>query len=204
MTKFPFSPLLILLSLALSTGFVFSAGQASKCAEGHTCFSIQLNLPVEPEGDREGFKRPSHSRYQAQEREIYHQLRMDQTPYTCTSIGGVAKLDQENGRGGMDVEHIVSLAEAHDSGLSPEDMGTFAYDPANLTVATPNENQHVKNHHDATDYLPPHNTCWFAARVVMVKQKWGLSVDRREADALNKALADCTPEEIARPTCLAP
>ena len=59
----------LLLSLGLSPGVVFSTGQQSECAEGHTCFSLQVNLPMEPGGDREEFKRLSNTRYQVQERE---------------------------------------------------------------------------------------------------------------------------------------
>ena len=65
----------------------------------------------------------------------------------------------------------------------------------------PYENRTVKSDRDAADYLPEHNQCWFAARVIAVKQRWGLSVDEREAQFLKTALAGCTPEQIARPVC---
>ena len=93
--------------------------------------------------------------------------------------------------------YIVALAEAHDSGLSADDMLTFSGDPFNLTVAMPYENRTVKSDRDAADYLSKHNQCWFAGRVITVKQKWGLSVDGREAQSLETTLADCTPEQIA-------
>ncbi len=44
---------------------------------------------------------------------------------------------------------------------------------------------------DAADWLPAINKCWFAARVVAVKRKYALSVDRREAAALERVLAGC-------------
>ena len=65
----------------------------------------------------------------------------------------------------------------------------------------PYENRTVKSDRDAADYLPEHNQCWFATRVIAVKQRWGLSVDEREARFLKTALAGCTPEQIARPVC---
>ena len=65
----------------------------------------------------------------------------------------------------------------------------------------PYENRTVKSDRDAADYLPEHNQCWFAGRVIAVKQRWGLSVDEREAQFLKTALAGCTPEQIARPAC---
>ena len=40
------------------------------------------------------------------------------------------------------------------------------------------------------------NRCWFAARVIDVKRAYGLSVDRRERDALARVLAGCADTEI--------
>ena len=166
------------------------------------CFDVRIDLPVEVEPKpREGYERPNVNRYQTLEKELYRQLRMDFTPYTCTRIGGEAGLASRNGQGGTDIEHIVALAEAYDSGLSNEDLIVFSSDPANLTLATPHENRTVKSAHDAAGYLPEHNACWFAGRVVRVKEKWELSVDPREAMFLKTALARCTAAEIARPSC---
>ena len=178
-------------------------GQAPDCDSAtRACFDIRVDLPIAAEpSPREGYEWPTVNRYQSQELEIYRQLRMDQTPYTCATIGGEEGLSNRDEQEGTDVEHIVALAEAHDSGLSADDMVTFSGDPFNLTVAMPYENRTVKNDRDAADYLPEHNQCWFAARVIAVKQRWGLSVDEREAQFLKTALAGCTPEQIARPVC---
>ncbi|MBC6442061.1 MAG: hypothetical protein GDA53_02870 [Rhodobacteraceae bacterium] len=43
----------------------------------------------------------------------------------------------------------------------------------------------------AAKWVPPQDRCWFARRVVSVRQKWGLTIDRREADALDRILTDC-------------
>ena len=40
------------------------------------------------------------------------------------------------------------------------------------------------------------NKCWFAARVVAVKFKYSLTVDRDEANALQRVLSGCTSTEI--------
>ena len=77
---------------------------------------------------------------------------------------------------------------------------TFSGDPLNLTLATRDENS-VKGSGDAADYLPANNRCGFAGRVIAVKQRWGLTVDEREAQFLKMALAGCTAEQIARPSC---
>ena len=155
--------------------------------------SVPVMLDLAPERDRAGYERPTTNRYQRHERAVYRALGMDQTPYTCTAIGG----DMTR----VDVEHIVALAEAHDSGLPASLMLEFSGDPANLTVAAPRENRVVKSDKDAADYLPPRNRCWFAGRVVDIKSRWGLTVDVAEATALLGVLEGCDTRTMARPSC---
>ena len=101
-----------------------------------------------------------------------------------------------------DIEHIVAVSEAHDSGLcaaSPDLRRRFASDLLNLTLAAPEVNRcsaAAKCAFDAAEWLPPMNRCWFAARVVAVKLKYALTVDRREATALERVLSDCTSSEM--------
>ena len=154
---------------------------------------IPVALTLAVERDRAGYQRPTTNRYQRHERAVYLDLGMDRTPYTCAVIGGDLR--------STDVEHIVALAEAHDSGLPATMMLAFSGDPLNLTVAMPRENRVVKSAKDAADYLPPRNSCWFAARVLAVKARWGLTVDRAEAEALLDALAGCDVGAMQRPSC---
>ena len=96
-----------------------------------------------------------------------------------------------------DLEHVVALSEAHDSGLcaaGPTVRRRFASDPLNLTLAAPAVNRcgaGGKCGLDPAEWQPAMNECWFAARVVAVKRKYGLSVDRREAAALARVLTGC-------------
>ena len=96
-----------------------------------------------------------------------------------------------------DIEHIVAVSEAHDSGLCAAGHSLrrrFASDLLNLTLATPELNRcgaTGKCAFDAAEWLPPMNRCWFAARVVAVKRKYALTVDRRETGALEHVLAGC-------------
>ena len=154
---------------------------------------VLVTLDLAPERARAGYERPTTNRYQQYEFVIYQALDMDRTPYTCTAIGGDLSR--------VDVEHIVALSEAHDSGLSPDSMLAFSGDPLNLTVAVPRENRNVKSDKDAADYLPPRNRCWFVGRVLDVKSRWGLTVDADEAVALIVALDGCDTRTIARPSC---
>ena len=101
-----------------------------------------------------------------------------------------------------DIEHIVATSEAHDSGLCAAPDATrqrFAMDLFNLTLAPPHVNrcdQSGKCAYDAAQWLPPMNRCWFAARIVAVRVKYQLSVDRREAQALERVLSSCVSTKM--------
>lgn len=96
-----------------------------------------------------------------------------------------------------DIDHVVALSEAHDSGLcaaGPTVRRRFASDPLNLALAAPEVNRcgaGGKCARDAAEWQPSINKCWFAARIVAVKRKYALSIDRREATALDRVLAGC-------------
>ena len=82
---------------------------------------------------------------------------------------------------------------------APACASRFASDLLNLTLAAPEVNRCTgrgKCAFDAAEWLPPMNRCWFAARVVAVKRKYDLSVDRREAAALEHVLSRCTSTEM--------
>ena len=57
--------------------------------------------------------------------------------------------------------------------------------------ALPTLNRHEKVAKDAADWLPELNRCWFARTVIAVRQEYGLTIDRREADALDAVLEGC-------------
>ena len=95
--------------------------------------------------------------------------------------------------------HIVARSEAHDSGLCAASPGTrkrFSSDLLNLTLASPSVNRHQKSGKDAAEWLPELNRCWYAARIVQVKREYGLTVDPREASALDAILSGCSSFEL--------
>ena len=102
-----------------------------------------------------------------------------------------------------DIEHIVARSEAHDSGLCSAGADTrrrFASDLRNLTLAGPKLNRHQKVAKDAAEWLPEKNRCWFAHRIIEVRRAYSLTVDRREARALDAVLASCdTPDMVMFP-----
>ena len=97
------------------------------------------------------------------------------------------------------------MSEAHDSGLCEATAATrrdFAADLLNLTLASPEVNgcrAGGKCAQDAAEWLPPLNQCWFADRVVAVRRKYNLTIDRREADALERVLAACHSTALIGP-----
>ena len=95
-----------------------------------------------------------------------------------------------------DIEHVVSISEAHDSGLcaaSADRRRQFSRDLDNLTLATPKLNRYEKRGLDAAEWLPELNRCWYADTIVAVRQEYRLTIDRREVDALEAVLATCGP-----------
>ena len=98
-----------------------------------------------------------------------------------------------------DIEHIVARSEAHDSGLcaaGEETRARFASDVLNLTLAAPQVNRQQKRAYDAAEWLPQQNRCWFADRVVQVRQKYALTIDQEEADALDEVLSACASVDM--------
>ncbi len=97
-------------------------------------------------------------------------------------------------RNETDIEHIIALSEAHDSGLcaaSATVKKSFAADLRNLTLAAPALNRYQKGARDGADWLPSQNRCWFAQQIVAVRRAYDLSIDQREATALEAVLSSC-------------
>ena len=122
---------------------------------------------------------------QSIEREIVRRIGAIYGTYTGTCFESMSETD---------IEHIVATSEAHDSGLCAADRATrrrFATDLRNLTLAAPHVNRHQKRGKDAAEWHPAHNRCWFAGQVVEVRRAYGLTIDRREAEALERILVLC-------------
>ena len=125
------------------------------------------------------------------EDDIVQQLGGIYSPYTCEAFESTRETD---------IEHIVARSEAHDSGMCAADAETrrrFAADLRNLTLAAPGLNRNEKAGKDAAEWSPPENACWFAEAVIDVRRAYDLTIDAREADALDRLLAGCTSTAIA-------
>ncbi len=106
------------------------------------------------------------------------------TPYSCLPF-----TIRPAGDAGTDIEHIVALAEAHDSHIQSGHRRIFASDLDNLTIADPRVNRALKRDSDAGEWSPDHHGAWFAERAIAVKLKYGLTVDPAERDSLKALLA---------------
>ena len=146
-------------------------------------------IRVAPEAGRSGYERPN---WNVRDTEIHQQDGSPAcTPYTRTPITDVGPGD------GLDREHIVALAEAWDSRPTGFDRATLrriAEDHANLTLALARANR-SKGARDAAEWQPEYNGAWMAHRVIEVKQKYDLSVDRSERDWL-EGLLGSGPDRI--------
>ena len=152
-------------------------------------------LVVGPEYRCAPYRGRDYSYPQSVEPRIVAELGKIYSPYTGQCFDSIRQTD---------IEHIVARSEAHDSGLCRADAATrkrFSADLLNLTLASPRLNRCQKRAYDATEWMPTINRCWFANRVLQVRLKYGLSIDQREAEALERVLSTCTTTEIEISDC---
>ncbi|PDP85415.1 HNH endonuclease [Glycomyces fuscus] len=99
---------------------------------------------------------------------------------------------------GLDVDHVVPLAEAWESGASEwttdrrRDYANDLGEPVALVAVTASENR-SKADQDPSQWLPPspEALCRYVTGWATVKVRWGLTVDPAEHDALVRLAADC-------------
>jgi hypothetical protein len=167
---------------------------AITCCLTSTTTSAQTwhGLRVVPESRCSPYSADDYRYPQSVEPRIIDSLGGIWSPYTGQSFAS---------RRETDIEHIVARSEAHDSGLCAASAPTrrqFATDLLNLTLASPSVNRGQKSGHDAVGWLPDQNRCWFADRVVQVRQKYQLTIDRQEVDVLDGILESCSSTTLVR------
>ena len=92
------------------------------------------------------------------------------------------------------INHVVDIRQAHISGMChPSRMQyaeDFVYDLEN-SVLTSHHLTGNSNAYDLTGWLPDLNKCWYVNQVVHVKRKYGLTMDKAEADTAIDMLSEC-------------
>ena len=101
----------------------------------------------------------------------------------------------------LDIDHMVPLAEAWDSGASGWSSATReAYandlgDSRTLVGVTAAENR-SKGDQDVAEWLPAQQQCRYLREWVAVKHRWRLSVDSAEKSAMSSLASGCTDSTI--------
>ena len=98
----------------------------------------------------------------------------------------------------VDIDHVVPLHEAHKSGghaWNEDRRESYANDLSykdHLIVVKSSENRNVKNDRDPDEYLPRAEfQCDYVKAWVRIKDRWELSADQDEIDAINGVLQTC-------------
>ena len=101
----------------------------------------------------------------------------------------------------VDIDHLVPLAEAWDSGARGWDAGrreSFANDlgDSHTLVGVTASLNRSKGDQDIAEWLPPINKCRYIKDWVTAKIRWGLSQDAAEKSALRSVASGCTNSTI--------
>lgn len=125
----------------------------------------------------------------------------------CTLTGGAwySAYDSRrfDGAAGLDIDHLVPLAEAWDSGAgswSPAERQAFANDlgDGRDLIAVSAASNRAKADRDPAQWLPPSGdyVCTYVTDWIADKTRWQLSVDTAEAAALRDALTRCDESDL--------
>lgn len=135
--------------------------------------------------------------------------------YGCTVVAGDWLSPYDGGRwsdpSDVDIDHVVALKEAWDSGAWAWDSArrrAFANDltdPRSLRAVTDNVNQ-SKSDADPSNWMPPLRSYWctYLGDWVAIKVRWGLSMDQSEWGRIRNLLRDECPGWRIDPVSPAP
>ena len=130
-------------------------------------------------------------------------------PYRCYVVAGDwysvydgAKL---NDRGDVDIDHVVALKEAWDSGAwawSDSQRKAYANDltDSRTLIAVRDRINASKSDKDPSNWMPPLRSYWcsYLGDWISVKARWGLSMDQSEFGRVKNLLnSDCSGLTIA-------
>ncbi|CAL9636470.1 hypothetical protein SUDANB120_06220 (plasmid) [Streptomyces sp. enrichment culture] len=125
----------------------------------------------------------------------------------CTLTGGLWRSYYDEREvtpaGALDIDHVVPLAEAWDSGASAWPAArreAYANDqgqPASLVAVTASSNR-SKADQDPAEWLPPSPDalCRYGAEWTATKLRWGLAVDEAERDRLLDIATGCGDTDV--------
>jgi hypothetical protein len=124
---------------------------------------------------------------------------------TCTLSGGrwFSYYDRVSwtSTSDLDIDHLVPLAEAWDSGARTwtstvrRDFANDLGDYRSLVAVTDNVNQ-AKGDQDPGTWLPQYDQCRYLREFVAVKHRWRLTVDSAEKAAMTSLASSCATTTI--------
>jgi hypothetical protein len=129
-------------------------------------------------------------------------------PFGCVVVAGDWLSPYDGARwsdkGDIDIDHVVALKEAWDSGAwawTTSQRTLFANDlsdPRTLLAVTDSVNQ-SKSDKDPSNWLPPLASyhCTYIADWVAVKARWKLSMDQSEYGRVKKLVDSCGGSSVA-------
>lgn len=102
---------------------------------------------------------------------------------------------------GLDVDHLIPLANAHETGgwqWSPEQKQIFANDlsdPDSLIAVSASANR-SKGARDPSDWKPTNSDAWcaYASAWSRLKERWGLATSGEEAEAIADMRSTCSSD----------
>lgn len=125
----------------------------------------------------------------------------------CKLVGGewlsIYDLVKVTDAGKLDVDHMVPLAEAWDSGASSWDAkkkemyANDQTDPRHLIAVTGASNR-SKSDQDPAEWMPTNKAyiCEYIANWISIKVRWALTIDAKEKAALESNLKGCKATKI--------
>ena len=126
----------------------------------------------------------------------------------CKLVGGEWLSIYDNVKvtdaGKLDVDHMVPLAEAWDSGASAWDAAKKEMyandqtDPRHLIAVTGASNR-SKSDQDPAEWMPTNKsyTCEYINNWISIKVRWSLTIDAKEKAAIESNLKGCKSTKIA-------
>ncbi|MGH3941007.1 MAG: HNH endonuclease family protein [Pseudonocardiaceae bacterium] len=193
----------------------FAAGPESTTAGSATLRSAVAGLPVAEEG-RAGYARERFTHWVDDDRDscdTRDEVLLAEAPtgtptgQRCSVGSGQWYSYYDNATwsapADLDIDHLVPLAEAWDSGASawtPDQRRAYANDlgdERSLVAVTDNVNQ-AKADQDPATWLPPYEParCRYIGEWVAVKLRWRLTVDPAEQATLTTWADRCPPVTI--------
>lgn len=120
----------------------------------------------------------------------------------CKIVGGEWLSIYDNVKvtdaGKLDVDHMVPLAEAWDSGASAWDAAKkqmYANDQTDSRhlIAVTGASNRSKSDQDPAEWMPTNKayTCEYLTNWISIKVRWNLSVDKKEKDFITNELKSC-------------